>query len=173
MTGKSKPTGKAQKDPTATPVATSLGLPKGDPEPQLLQPPPPEPIAAPETDVVPVSPVIQSPSDSISTLSDFTIADTSDDGSPIDATVITPHVTFYLEDGNVEVLCGNTLFRAHTSILSFHSPALRRIFAQTSLASAESPNGCPRVSSSDTATDFATLLKMIYLPGYVTPLPCR
>jgi len=173
MTGKSKTTSKAQKDPTTTPVATSLGLPKGDLEPQVLQLPPLELVTTSETDIVPVSPVIQSPSDSISTLSDFTITDTSDDGFSIDPTVITPHATFYLEDGNVEVLCENTLFRAHTSILSFHSPALRQMFAQTSLASAESPNGCPRISSSATATDFATLLKMIYLPGYVTPLPSR
>jgi len=131
-----------------------------------------KPATAPETDTVPASPVTQSPSFSVSTLSDFTIADISDDESPIDPTAITPHGTFYLEDGNAEVLCGKTLFRVHTSILSFHSPALRQIFAQTSLASAESPNGCPRISSSDTATDFAALLKMIYLPGYITPLPC-
>ena len=68
----------------------------------------------------------------------------------------------------MEVLCGNTLFRVHTSILSFHSPVLRRMFSPTSLASAESPNDCPRILSSDSATDFATLLKMIYLPGCVT-----
>ena len=30
----------------------------------------------------------------------------------------------------------------------------------------ETFTGCPRILSSDTATDFATLLKMIYLPGY-------
>ena len=68
----------------------------------------------------------------------------------------------------MEVLCGNSLFRVHVSTLSFHSPALRQMFAQASLATAESPNGCPRILSSDTATDFATLLKMIYLPGFVT-----
>jgi hypothetical protein len=129
--------------------------------------------------MVPASPVTQSPSISIATLSDFTIADTSDGESPIDAaiadvsddeppiddpTATAPHETFYLQDGNVEVLCRNTLFRIHTSILSFHSPALRRMFAQTSLDMAESPNGCPRILSSDIATDFATLLKIIYLP---------
>ena len=90
--------------------------------------------------------------------------------SLIDPTTIAPHDTFYLEDGNVEVLCGNTLFRVHTSILSSHSPALRRMFAQAGLASAESPNGCPRILSSDPPRDFATLLKMMYLPGYVTLL---
>jgi len=159
----------AQKDPSATPVATSLGLPNGDLEHQLPRPPPLESVTSPETDAVPGSPATQSPSISIATLSDFTIADNSDDESSMDPTAVAPHETFYLEDGNVEVLCGNTLFRVHTSILSFHSPALRRMFAQTSLAMAESPNGCPRVSSPDAARDFSTLLKMIYFPGYVTP----
>ena len=98
---------------------------------------------------------------------DTTISDTSDDELPIDPMTIAQHKTFYLEDGNVEVVCGNTLFRVHTSVLSFHSPALRRMFAQTNLTAAESPNGCPRIPSSDTAADFTTLLKMIYLPGSV------
>ena len=170
-TRKPKPATKDQQDPSATPIATSLGLPKEDPRPNILHPSPPEPITTPETDTVSASPVTQSPSISVSSLSDFTIADTSDDESPIDPTTITHHDTFYLEDGNVEVLCGNVLFRVHTSILSFHSPALRRMFAQASLASAESPKGCPRILSSDPPRDFATLLKMIYLPGYVTLLP--
>ena len=187
-TGKSKPVGAKQRDPAATPIATSIGLPNRDPEPQN---PPLEPqiaqstllesITIPETDAVPASPVTQSPSISIATLSDFAIADASDEESRIDSTIsdssddelpsdpttVPQHKTFYLEDGNVEVLCGNTLFRVHTSVLSFHSPALRRMFTQASLATAESPNGCPRISSSHTATDFTTLLKMIYLPGFV------
>jgi len=187
-TGKPKPVGAKQRDPAATPIATSIGLPNRDPEPQnprlepqIVQSPPLESITIPEPDAVPASPVTQSPSISIATLSDFTIADASDDESqinptisdasddelPIDPTTVAQHNTFYLEDGNVEVLCGNTLFRVHTSVLSFHSPALRRMFAQASLATAESPNGCPRITSSDTATDFTTLLKMIYLPGFV------
>ena len=133
--------------------------------------------------MITASPTTQSPSTSIASLSDFTIADasdeesqidpaisdTSDDELPVDPTIVAPHATFYLEDGNVEVLCGNILFRVHTSVLSFHSPAFRRMFAQANLATAESPNGCPRTTSSDTATDFATLLKMIYLPGFVAP----
>ena len=127
--------------------------------------------------MIPASPATHSPSLSIATLSDFTITDASDDESPInpgvpddrppidDPMATAQHETFYLQDGNVEVLCGNTMFRVHTSILSFHSPALRRMFAQANLDTAESPNGCPRILSSDTATDFATLLKVIYLPG--------
>ena len=171
-------------DPAATPVVASLGLPSRDLEPRIPQFPPLEPIITSEPDTVltssvtqspsistiPASPITQSPSVSIATLSDFTITDTSDDESPTDPTVTTPHDTFYLEEGNVEVLCGNTLFRVHTSILSFHSPALRRMFAPATVATAESPNGCPRILSTDTARDFAALLKMIYLPGYV-PLP--
>ena len=101
------------------------------------------------------------------------IADTSDNELPTDPTTITAHDAFNFEDGNVEVLCGNTLFRVHTSILSLHSPTLRRMFAQTSLATAESPNGCPRIQSPDAATDFAMLLKTIYLPGYAKVYICQ
>ena len=177
--GRANPAGANQRDPAATPVATSLGLPNRDLEPQ---PPPSEPVTASETGGIPespVTPVAPSPSITIATLSDFTVADVSDDENtsdgepPIDPTTVVPHETFYLEDGNAEVLCGNTLFRVHTTILFFHSPALRRMFAQTNLATAESPNGCPRILSTDTARDFATLLKTIYLPGFVALPACR
>ena len=202
-----KPTGAGRADPAATPVATSLGLlPNRDLDPQVPQPSPLEPITTPEPNAVPespVTPVTHSPSISIATLSDFTIADasesgdeysidssiadapdnepptnptiagTSDDELPIGPTVVTPHEMFYLEDGNVEVLCRDTLFRIHVSTLSFHSPALRQMFAPTILAAAESPNGCPRILSSDMATDFATLLKLVYLPGFVDLPPVR
>ena len=169
-TSRPKPTNKDQRDPSATPIATSVGLPKGDLQPDVLHPSPPESVTTPETDTVPTPPIAQSPTISISSLSDFTIADTTDDESSIDSTTITPHDTFYLEDGNVEVLCENTLFRVHISTLSFQSPALRQMFAQPNLASAESPNGCPRILSSDTPRDFVTLLKTIYLLGFVTLL---
>ena len=177
---KSRPTGADRKDPSATPVATSLGLPSRDPEPQIPQPPPLDPVVVSETDPIPGSPLIQSPSISIATLSDFSMIDTPDDEPPIDTTILddsdvessiddptaaAPHETFYFEDGNVEVLCGNALFRVHINILFPHSPILRRMIARTSLDAAEAPNGCPRILSSDTAMDFTTLLKTIYLPG--------
>ncbi|KAF9783248.1 hypothetical protein BJ322DRAFT_1212047 [Thelephora terrestris] len=165
-TSRPEQTNMGQEDPSATPVATSLGLPDVDLESQTFGPPPLDSIATPETEMISRSPVTLSPSTSIATLSDFTVADVSDDESPVDLTTITPHSTFNFADGNVEVLCGNTLFRVHTSILSFHSPALRQMFVRANLAAAESPNGCPSILSSDTATDFATLLKVIYLPGY-------
>ena len=200
-TGKPKQTGANQPDSAATPIVVSLGLPNTDPEPPNPQSPPLESVTAPETDTIPtssVTPVTQSPSISIATLSDFTIADASDDEfhidhaiadtsgdecpidpivadpsddeRPIDPTAITPHEAFYLEDGNAEVLCRSTLFRVHTTVLSFHSPTLRRMFTQTNLAAAESPNDCPRITASDTPQDFATLLKTVYLPGFVARL---
>jgi len=167
-TWKPKPAGADGKDPAATPVVTSLGLRNGDPEPRMPDPPRLGSIAASEPDTIPGSPATQSASISVASLSDFTTADAPDDEAPVDSTTITSHDTFYFEDGNVEVLCGNTLFRIHTSILSLHSPVLSQIFTKANLAAAESPSGCPRISSSDTVIDFATLLKIIYLPGYAT-----
>ncbi|KAF9646063.1 hypothetical protein BDM02DRAFT_320816 [Thelephora ganbajun] len=151
-TGIPKSTGANLHGPATTPVATSLGLPNANLELQIPQPSPLEPVTIPATDTIPGSPVIHSPSISIASLFDFTIADDSDDespaDSPIDPNAPTQHETFYLEDGNVEVLCGNTLFHVHTSILSFHSPALRQMSAQTSPARADSPTVvlafCPR-----------------------------
>ena len=97
-------------------------------------------------------------------MSDFTIADDLDDEPIPGPEVITPHDTFYLADGSVEVLCGKILFRIHSGALSFHSPVLRKMFSPESLATAESPNGCPRIVSSNIPVDFATLLKIVYLP---------
>ena len=113
-----------QKDPTATPIVTSLGLPSGEPEPRIPQPSPVDPVTTPERPDS-CNPNTYSPSISIATLSNFTLADTSDDEPPTDPTAVAPHGAFYLEDGNVDVLCRNVLFRVHTSIPSFHSPALR------------------------------------------------
>ena len=75
-----------------------------------------------------------------------------------------PHDTFYLDDGSVEVVCGETLFRIHAGALSFHSPVLRQMFSPANLTAVESPNGGPRIVSSDTPNDFVTLLKAVYLP---------
>ena len=168
--GRSEQTSTGQEDLIVTPVPTPLGLPNIDIEPQIPRSPPLESVTAPETETTSVT---QSPSVSIATLSDFTIPDTSDDGSPVDPMTVTSHSIFNFEDGNVEVLCGCTLFRVHASVLSLHSPVLRQMFTRPNLAAAESPNGCPRILPSDTATDFATLLKIIYLPGYVMLSLCR
>jgi len=161
-------------DPAATPIATSLGLPSMVEQPQTPTPPSPTPYHPPCES--PKSSTPPSPSTSISALSDFTIADSLDDEPTLESEpitshepilepeTITPHDTFYLDDGSVEVVCSKTLFRVHTSALSFHSPVLRQMFSPANLTAAESPNGCPRIVSSGTPTDFATLLKVVYLP---------
>ena len=81
-TNRSEQAGTGQEGPIATPVTTSLGLPNIDTEPQAPLSPPLEPVIAPETETTP--PATQSPSISIASLSDFTIADASDDELPTD-----------------------------------------------------------------------------------------
>ena len=165
--------GPADADLTVTPVITSQALPNRGLAPQVLHPPLLEPVVIPEGNTSPESSTPHSPSISVATMSDFTVGDTSDDEPLFDPTVITPHDTLYFQDGNVEILCGNTLFRVHTSVLSLHSLVLGRMLVTANLATAESPSGCPRILSSDTATDFATLLKVIYLPAYAAILVCQ
>ena len=120
---------------------------------------------------------------SIFTLSEFAIADASDDGSPVGSTladtsdigplvgptVVIPHEILYLDDGDVDMLCRITLFRVIVSALSLHSPALRQLFARTNPATAESPNRLlSRILSPDTTNDFAKLIKVVYHPGFFT-----
>ena len=149
-------------DPAATPVATSLGLPN------LVEQPQSSGLPSPALDIPsdnnPESSAPPSPSTSIATMSDFTIADSLDDEPIPEPDTITPHDTFYLTDGSVEVVCGKILFRIHSSALSFYSPVLRKMFSPANIAAAESPNECPRIVSSDIPVDFATLLRIVYLP---------
>ena len=164
---KSEITIPTSQDPAATPVATSLGLPGVGEQSQPPTQPPTQPSPAPDisSEWSPKSSAPPSPSTSITALSDFTIADSLDDEPILEPETITPHDTFYLEDGNVEVVCGKTLFRVHGGALSFHSKVLRQMFSPANLTAVESPNGCPRIVSTDSPTDFATLLKAVYLPG--------
>ena len=155
---KAKATVPKSQDPLATPVATSLGLPGARERSQTPAQPSPTlgPIDHP-SDESSKSSAPPSPSTTITALSDFTTADSSDDEAIPEPETMTPHDTFYLEDGSVEVVCGMTLFRVHTSTLSFHSPVLRQMFSPANLIAAESPNGCPRIESSDTPSDFANI----------------
>ena len=106
-----------------------------------------------------------SPTLSISTISDLTPAGLGEDSEHGEEQVATRHDTFYFEDGNVEILCGGTIFRVHSPILSYSSPNLRDILSQPALLHAPTPGGCPRVTISNSGEDFAILLKMIYTPG--------
>ena len=110
-----------------------------------------------------------SPTLSISTISDLTSTELDDDTGEGDGGITTRHETFYLEDGNVEVVCGHTMFRIHSPIVSFSSQKLRDMLSISTLLNAPMPEGCPRVIFKDSAEDFAVRLKMIYTPGCVHP----
>ncbi|KAF9646652.1 hypothetical protein BDM02DRAFT_2983215 [Thelephora ganbajun] len=105
-----------------------------------------------------------SPTLSISTVSDLTSTELDEDIG--EERIPAHHEMFYLEDGNVEIVCGHTIFRVHSPIVSFSSPNLRGILSPSTLLNAPTPEGCPRIVFEDSAEDFAVLLKMIYTPGF-------
>ena len=110
-----------------------------------------------------------SPALSFSTISDLAPTEL-DPGESSSERSLTRHRTFYLEDGNVEIICGQTIFRIHSSIVSFSSSRLREILSPSALLSAPmSATGCRRIFPKDSADDFAVLLKMISTPGYLDP----
>ena len=110
---------------------------------------------------------VPSPTFSISTtISDLTPTELDEDiGEGSSERASSHHETFYLEDGNVEIACGHTLFRVHSTTISFSSQKLRDILSRSALLHAPMPEGCPRITVADTAQDFAVLLKMIHTPG--------
>ena len=122
---------------------------------------------SPETFVNVSAGTISSPTLTISTISDLTPTEFSEIEYSKGQT-ITHHDTFYFEDGNVETVCGHTLFRVHSTIISFSSPKLRDILSPSALLHAPTPEGYPRISISENAEDFGILLKMIYTPGWVS-----
>lgn len=107
-----------------------------------------------------------SPTLSISTISDLTPTELDDDiGEGGGAQTNIHHDTFYFEDGNVEIVCGNTVFRVHSTIISFASPKLRDIFSRMPHAHTQMSGRYPRVIFDDSVEDFSVLLKLIYTPG--------
>jgi len=110
------------------------------------------------------STAVSSPMLNISTVSDLTPTEFSEDIED-NSDVVIHHDTFYFDDGNVEIVCGHTLFRVHSTTVSFSSPKLRETLSQSALLHAPTPDGRPRIAVTDTAQDFAVLLKMIYTPG--------
>ena len=112
-----------------------------------------------------------SPTMSISTVSDLTSTEFGEDTEHTDGdSTAAPrrHHTFYFADGNVEVVCGNTVFRVHSSIISLASSKLRDMLSPSALLNAPMPEGCPRIVFADSSEDFAVLLKMICMPGYAS-----
>ena len=110
---------------------------------------------------------LSSPTLSISTVSDLAPTELSEETDPSGEQTTVHHGTFYFEDGNVEIVCEATIFRVHSTIISFSSPKLRDVLSPTTLLGAPMPEGCPRVVLADSADDFAILLRVIYTPGYV------
>jgi hypothetical protein len=125
--------------------------------------------SSPETFVEVSTSAPSSPTLSISTISDMTPTELGEDiGEGSDERMFTPHKTFYLEDGNVEIVCGHTIFRVHSPVVSFSSPKLRDMLSPSTLLNAPTPEGCPRIFVKDSSEDFMVLLKMIYVPGWVS-----
>ena len=115
-----------------------------------------------------------SPTMSISAISNLSPAEFGEGiehGEGDSTTTPSRHHTFHFEDGKVEIVCGNTIFRVHSTIISFSSPKLRDILSPSTLLGAPMPKGCPRIGFTDSAGDFAVLLEMIYTPGYDPPPP--
>ena len=112
---------------------------------------------------------ISSPTLSISTVSDLTPTDFGEEIEHSEEPTTDLHDMFYFEDGNVEIMCGHTVFRVHSTIISFASSKLRDVLSPSTLLGAPVPEGCPRIGFNDSAEDFAVLLKMIYTPGYFHP----
>jgi len=105
---------------------------------------------------------ISSPTLSISTVPNLT---PTGFGEEIEHGEIARHDTFYFEDGNVEIVCGSTLFRIHPAVISFSSSKPRDILSPSAILHAPTPEGRPRITISENAEDFGILLKMIYTPG--------
>ena len=122
---------------------------------------------SPETSIGVPTGTISSPTLSISTISDLTPTELDEGIEKVQDQPLARHNTFYFEDGNIEISCGNVLFRVHSTIVSFSSSELRGILSQ-SVLNAPTPEGRPRITLSDSAEDFGTLLKMIYTPGSVS-----
>ena len=109
---------------------------------------------------------VSSPTLSISTVSDLTPTEL---GEETEEQNTVHHDTFYFEDGNVEIVCGDTVvFRVHSTVISFSSPKLRDILSPSALLHAPTPEGRPRITIPESAEDFGILLKMIYTPGSVS-----
>ena len=109
-----------------------------------------------------------SPTLSISTVSDLTPTELGEGIEHREERMAIPHDTLYFEDGNIEIMCGDVVFRAHSTVVSFSSPKLRDILSRLALLHDQTPGPvrrCPRVTIPSSAEDFAILLKMIYTPG--------
>ena len=68
------------------------------------------------------------------------------------------HPTLYLDDGNVIITAGKTLFRVHVSLLSKHSSVLRDLFRTRH----DTFRGLQHITVDDSSEDMEALLNVIY-----------
>ena len=108
---------------------------------------------------------ISSPTLSISTISGLAPTELGEEIEHSEKYTTTRHDTFYFEDGNVEIVCGDTIFRVHSTVISFSSSAFRDILSPSALLHAPTPEGRPRIIISESTEDYEIFLKMIYTPG--------
>ncbi|KAI0063516.1 hypothetical protein BV25DRAFT_1837508 [Artomyces pyxidatus] len=71
---------------------------------------------------------------------------------------------FWLDDGNIVLLCGATGFRVHRTVLAMHSPVFRDMFAYADGAD-DTIDGCPAVHLQDEPAALTTLLESLYSLG--------
>ncbi|KAI0076011.1 hypothetical protein K474DRAFT_1311859 [Panus rudis PR-1116 ss-1] len=83
---------------------------------------------------------------------------------------ITPHETFWYEDGNVILVASNstTGCRIHRSVLSSNSEVFKDMF-QLADPSGESYSGCPVVRLPDTPAELDIVVRVMYQP---LSIPC-
>jgi len=78
------------------------------------------------------------------------------------------HDQFYLSDGNILIVCEETLFRVHMDLLRLNSPIFREKLSPQNLARAGQVRGYPCLHLPDSKGDFSILLKVIYTIGFPT-----
>ena len=75
------------------------------------------------------------------------------------------HSKFYFGSGNVIFICEDTSFRVQSDLLSSNSKVFSGMLRPARLKGEHLSDGCPCVHLSDTAEDFATLLRVFYTSG--------
>jgi hypothetical protein len=80
------------------------------------------------------------------------------------------HSELYLRDGNVVLLCENTLFRVYGGVLAMNSQVFKDMFSLEGIqpTGAETYDGCPCIRLPDQAKDIERLLNVLLIAGFVT-----
>ena len=80
--------------------------------------------------------------------------------SELDAELFADHPTLYMDDGNVILECGKTLFRVHRTVLSKHSPVFRELLAPE--RDHNLLRGCTFVQLDDDKAGLEVVLESLY-----------